>query len=152
MRYADAMVMVFGQEYDAKWSKKALPKRLGKYGLTLHPDKTKLVGFQKPKADNAEGSKSFDFLGFTHQRGKSRRCYWVVRQHTAKDRFSRATSDSSMVSCQQARAIDDATTCSRTEARRALWLPRQNVEIPGAARFLAGDAGSLAQVAFTPLA
>ena len=56
MRYVDDMVMVFGQEYDAKRIYEVLPKRFGKYGLTLHPDKAKLVGFQKPKANKAEDS------------------------------------------------------------------------------------------------
>jgi hypothetical protein len=50
-----------------------LPKRMSKFGLTVHPEKTRLVRFEPPQADDSEteerdppGPKTFDFLGFTH--------------------------------------------------------------------------------------
>ena len=76
-----------------------LPKRLAKYGLTLHPEKTRLVDFQRPdrrtsaspdwngEADPWPGT--FDLLGFTHYWAMSRKGYWVVKQKTAADRFRR---------------------------------------------------------------
>ncbi len=73
-----------------------LPKRFGKFGLTLHPKKTKLINFQKPKSNNGDkpksdkGNESFDFLGFTHFWGLSRSGNLVVTRKTAKDRFKRA--------------------------------------------------------------
>ena len=74
-----------------------LPKRFEKYGLTLHPDKTRLIDFRRPDTRTrlpgeirAEGPTSFDFLAFTHVWGRSRHGMWVMRQLTAKDRFARA--------------------------------------------------------------
>src|SRR4051812_13158471 len=71
IRYADDAVLVFERESDARRVLDVLPKRFGKYGLTLHPEKTRLVPFQglRPGApprprDGRPGT--FDFLGFTH--------------------------------------------------------------------------------------
>jgi RNA-directed DNA polymerase len=70
-----------------------LPKRFGKYGLTIHPEKTRLVEFRphrpKPPSEGS-GGKSFDLLGFTHYWGRSRRGAWVVKRKTASNRLSRA--------------------------------------------------------------
>src|SRR5215468_9243455 len=48
IRYADDAVLVFEQEGDARRVQEVLPKRFGKYGLALHPEKTRLVRFQRP--------------------------------------------------------------------------------------------------------
>ena len=48
MRYADDFVMGFACEEDARRVLDVLPKRFGKYGLTIHPDKTRLVPFLRP--------------------------------------------------------------------------------------------------------
>ena len=60
-------------------------------GLTLHPDKTRLVAFHRPgRTDGGGGGpKTFDLLGFTHHWGLSWTGKWVVKKRTAKDRFSR---------------------------------------------------------------
>lgn len=91
VRYADDFVFVFARKEDAERVFAVLPKRFGKYGLTLHPDKTRLVPFQRPDRDDGDGdgSGTFDLLGFTHHWGLSRNGKWVVQKHTAKDRFSR---------------------------------------------------------------
>ena len=68
-----------------------LPKRFGRYGLTLHPDKTRLVDFRRPDRGKKPGSgRGFIMLGFTHFWGRSRKGHWIVRRKTAPDRFSRA--------------------------------------------------------------
>jgi hypothetical protein len=73
-----------------------LPKRFGKYGLTIHPDKTRLVPIQRPERRHrgsqvAEGRPgTFDFLGFTHHWGTSRKGHAVVVRQTSASRFSRA--------------------------------------------------------------
>ena len=71
-----------------------LPKRLARFGLTLHPEKTRLVDFRSPpRAGPERGSqreRSFDLLGFSHYWGRSRKGRWVVQRKTAKTRFSRA--------------------------------------------------------------
>src|SRR5262245_51959142 len=74
-----------------------LGKRFAKYGLTLHPDKTRLVAFNRPTEqtrgpDQRAGATAgtFDLLGFTHYRGKSWRGKWVVSRKTASGRLCRA--------------------------------------------------------------
>jgi RNA-directed DNA polymerase len=92
VRYADDLVMGFRREEDARRVLAVLPKRLAKYGLSLHPDKTRLLDFRNPwtcKGPEGEGPGSFDFLGFTHYWGKSRKGVWVVKQKTANSRFTR---------------------------------------------------------------
>jgi len=66
-----------------------LPKRFGKYGLTLHTEKTRMIDFRRPLAKKS-GSASFDLLGFTHFWGKSRKGNQVVQRKTASPRFSHA--------------------------------------------------------------
>jgi RNA-directed DNA polymerase len=93
IRYADDFVMGFACEEDARRVMEVLPKRFGKFGLTLHPDKTRLVPFQKPSPhDQKRQSRpgTFDLLGFTHFWGLSRRGFWVVKRRTACSRLSRA--------------------------------------------------------------
>jgi len=90
VRYADDFVFVFAQREDAERVLAVLPKRFGKYGLTLHPDKTRLVPFRRPdRGGGDDGPGTFDLLGFTHHWGLSRNGKWVVKKRTAKDRFSR---------------------------------------------------------------
>jgi RNA-directed DNA polymerase len=93
IRYADDAVLVFSREDDARRVLAVLPKRFAKYGLALHPEKTRLVEFPRPelKASKA-GSRTgtFDLLGFTHYWGLSRKGYWVVKRRTAKSRMSRS--------------------------------------------------------------
>jgi group II intron reverse transcriptase/maturase len=91
VRYADDFVFVFARKDDAERVLEVLPKRFGKYGLTLHPDKTRLVPFHRPdrKDGDDDGPGTFDLLGFTHHWGLSRNGKWVVKKRTAKDRFSR---------------------------------------------------------------
>jgi RNA-directed DNA polymerase len=99
IRYADDAVIIFEQESDARRVMDVLSKRLGKYGLTLHPEKTRLVDFRRPDRRGPSSSKddddhnrpgTFDLLGFTHYWARSRKGRWVVKQKTAADRFRSA--------------------------------------------------------------
>jgi RNA-directed DNA polymerase len=93
LRYADDVAIAFSREDDARRVLEVLPKRFGQYGLTLHPEKTRLVPFGRPRHDDdndPEGPGSFDLLGFTHYWGKSRRGSWVVKRKTARRRLGRA--------------------------------------------------------------
>jgi RNA-directed DNA polymerase len=97
IRYADDFVIGVAREDDARRIMEVLPKRMSKYGLTVHPEKTRLVRFQPPDAaDSATKDRetpdpqTFDFLGFTHYWGRSRRGEWVVKRKTAKSRLKRA--------------------------------------------------------------
>lgn len=92
VRYADDMVMVFANEQDARRVAEVLPKRLARFGLRLHPEKTRLVAFHRPlvkELNRANRPGTFDFLGFTHFWGHSRHGRWIVRRRTAKGRFTR---------------------------------------------------------------
>ncbi len=97
IRYADDFVILFTREDDARRVMEVLPKRFEKYGLTLHPEKTRLVPFRRPPhgatgkgADRGHRPGTFDLLGFTHYWGRSRRGFWVVMRQTASKRLSRA--------------------------------------------------------------
>ena len=97
IRYADDFVIGVAREHDAQRIMDVLPKRMSKYGLTVHPEKTRLVRFQPPQADDSEPEerdppepRTFDFLGFTHYWGRSQRGVWVVKRKTAKNRLNRA--------------------------------------------------------------
>jgi len=96
IRYADDFVIGFEHEEDAERVREVLPKRFGKYGLTLHPDKTRLVPFARPGKRGVQGGPepkdrpgTFDFLGFTHHWGKSRKGKDVVSRRTAASRIRR---------------------------------------------------------------
>jgi RNA-directed DNA polymerase len=97
IRYADDFVILFTQEDDARRVMEVLPKRFGKYGLTLHPDKTRLIPFRRPplrategKGDGNDPPGTFDLLGFTHYWGRALTGGWVVKRQTASSRLSRA--------------------------------------------------------------
>ena len=95
IRYADDAVLGFSCEADARRVLAALSKRFAKYGLRLHPEKTRLIDFRRPSQDAGRGGgpgagPSFDLLGFTHFWARSRRGHWLVKRKTAKDRYCRA--------------------------------------------------------------
>lgn len=94
-RYADDAVLIFASETDADRVLAVMPKRFGRYGLELHPEKTRQVEFRRPDrypsdTDGPPGPGTFDLLGFTHYWGESRSGKWVVKRRTAKDRFQRS--------------------------------------------------------------
>jgi RNA-directed DNA polymerase len=92
VRYADDFVLLFPCEEDARRVMDVLPKRFARFGLTLHPEKTRLLSFDSPGLGRprAQRERSFDFLGFTHFWVRSRKGRWIVRQRTAKGRLSRS--------------------------------------------------------------
>ena len=107
IRYADDFVIVFADESDARRVMKVLSKRFGKYGLALHPEKTRLLDFHRPPentppsgTDRPQRPGSFDMLGFRHFWGRSRRGAPVIQRKTAPDRFSRALKRVSLWCCQ----------------------------------------------------
>jgi RNA-directed DNA polymerase len=92
MRYADDFVLLFEHEHDARWVYPRLHRRFAEYGLTLHPDKTRLIPFRQPPYRRRERPRaSFDFLGFTHYWGRSRKGGWILKRKTARDRLSRSS-------------------------------------------------------------
>jgi RNA-directed DNA polymerase len=89
----DDAVICFELEEDARRVLEVLPKRLLKFGLEMHPEKTKLIRFDKPRNEGGlkrgERPETFDFLGFTHHWGISRKGNLVIVRKTAKDRMSK---------------------------------------------------------------
>lgn len=92
VRYADDFVILAQREDDARRVMSVLAKRFARYGLRLHPEKTRMLSFNSPElgVQRAQRARSFDFLGLTHFWVRSRKGRWIVRQRTAKSRFSRA--------------------------------------------------------------
>lgn len=94
VRFADDMVIGFTHRRDAERVYRVLFQRFEKYGLKLHPEKTRLVPFGRPGKGGLDGEAAhepgtFDFLGFTHYWGRSRKGYWVIRRKTAAKRLRR---------------------------------------------------------------
>jgi len=93
IRFADDAVLCFQYKEDADRVMEVLPKRFAKYGLTLHPEKTRLVEFGRYAEAHAkrQGKKpcTLDILGFTHVCARSRKGKFTVHVRTMKKRFKR---------------------------------------------------------------
>jgi group II intron reverse transcriptase/maturase len=92
IRYADDFVIGFEREDDAKRVMEVLGKRFERFGLRLHPEKTRLLPFERPRqgSTGGKGPATFDFLGFTHYWRKSRSGRWVPGIKTRTARLRRA--------------------------------------------------------------
>jgi len=98
VRYADDFVLVFEHEADARRVLAVLSKRFERFGLTLHPEKTRLLDFRHPRrkpggppdAPASGGPRSFDLLGFTHQWEATKRGGHAIFQKTSGKRLSRS--------------------------------------------------------------
>lgn len=114
VRFADDFMIVFDNEEDAHRVLRVIGKRFAKFGLTIHPEKTKLVDFRRPdpRGRNPAGEKpgKLDFLGFTLHWGKSRQGNWVVRRKTAKSRLQRSL-----------KRMDEWLSANRSLKLRAQW-------------------------------
>ena len=111
IRFADDFVIGCELEADARRLMEVLPKRFAKHGLTIHPEKTKLIEFgrprnrppaqattsaspntppaSKPGEESGSGNGTFDFLGFTHYWARSRNGFWVIQRRTSRKRLKR---------------------------------------------------------------
>jgi len=92
VRYADDWVAGFQFRDDAERFKRAVEERLGEFGLKLHPDKTRLIEFGRFARDNRRRRKqskpqTFDFLGFTHCCGQTRKGKFMVLRLTSAKRL-----------------------------------------------------------------
>lgn len=93
VRFADDAVFVFEYRDDCLRLRTVIEKRLTKYGLKLHPSKTRVVDFGHERDGDSDRDKhnggAFDFLGFTHIWKRSRRGKWIVMRKTSKQRLAR---------------------------------------------------------------
>ena len=92
VRYADDFVIGFREEADARKCLAALQDRMTKFGLELHPDKTRLIEFgryaEERRAKRGDAPpETFDFLGFTHISGKTRRGDFTIHRKTSRKKF-----------------------------------------------------------------
>ncbi len=95
IRFADDFVIVLTNQKDAIQVMEMLPGRFGEYGLSVHPEKTRLIDFRHPShsgrtRDGTNKPDTFDLLGFTHYWGKSRKGNWTVMKKTMSGRLTRA--------------------------------------------------------------
>jgi len=91
IRYCDDFVIGFQRKDDAERVMEVLPKRMDKYGLALHPEKTRLIPFRRPQKGAPKGSsaETFDFVGFTLYWRRNRTGAWAFGMKTRKARFQR---------------------------------------------------------------
>jgi RNA-directed DNA polymerase len=87
VRFADDFVLGFERKEDAQKVMQVIFKRFAKYGLTLHPEKTRLVTLSKYDKELPE---TFDFLGFTHYVGLSRKGKRVLKRKTSKKKLCKS--------------------------------------------------------------
>ncbi len=92
IRYADDMVFAFERQDEAKRFFNVLPKRLSKYGLEMHAEKSQLIraGLRAAQRAHQQGSRlpTFNFLGFTCYWGQSRKGFWRLKLTSRRDRFT----------------------------------------------------------------
>ena len=91
VRYADDFVCGFERETDARAFLTDLKVRMETYGLSLHPEKTRLIEFGRHASENrekrgVEKPETFTFLGFTHICGKSRKGTFLLVRKSRSDR------------------------------------------------------------------
>jgi len=92
IRYADDFVIGFERKDEAELVLRVLHKRMAKFGLTLHPEKTRLLPFGRPPSTQkgGKGPSTFDFLGFTFMWKRSRKGSWMLGMKTRTARLQRA--------------------------------------------------------------
>lgn len=92
VRYADDLLFGFERRDDAERVRSVLGQRLGRYGLRLAVDKTRLLDFRRPPQDqqSGKGPSTFDLLGFTHFWKRSRTGTWRLARKTRKKSLHKA--------------------------------------------------------------
>lgn len=145
VRYADDAVMIFNVESDARRVLAVLGKRCSKYGLTIHPEKTRLVDFRRPllspgkSGKDRRRSETFDLLGFTHYWSHSRSGQRVVKRKTMSSRLTRSVQaiDSWCRAHRHDRVIDQqAVLCQKIRGHDAYYGITGNAESLKKFRFL----------------
>ncbi|KHE91471.1 MAG: group II intron reverse transcriptase/maturase [Candidatus Scalindua rubra] len=100
VRYADDFVCAVQYEEDAQRIEKALKSRFARYGLEIHPDKSRAFSFGRFESENAKRqnrrANTFDFLGFTHYCDKSRKGGFKVGRKTSRKKFKAKCKDMSL--------------------------------------------------------
>jgi group II intron reverse transcriptase/maturase len=97
VRYADDFLCMVQYKDDAQHVEQALRERFAKFDLELHPEKTRIISFGRYERENAKRQKrrpnTFDFLGFTHFCGQSRRGSFLVGRKTSRKKFRKKSKE-----------------------------------------------------------
>jgi RNA-directed DNA polymerase len=98
VRYLDDFIVGFQHRKVAEQFLLVLRERLGQFGLTLHPNKTRLLEFGRYAAQNRQDRgqgkpETFQFLGFVHSCGRTKKGEFLVHRHTAADRLRAKLND-----------------------------------------------------------
>ncbi len=123
VRFADDFVIVFEKEEDALRVKEVLPKRFARFGLEIHPEKTRLVDFRHPW-EQKKKPETFDFLGFTHYWGKTRKGGYAVKKQTASKKLRkglRSIHEWSKKNCHRDMAWQHAKLCEKLQGHYAYY-------------------------------
>ena len=114
VRYADDFLIMTQRQSDSLTIKQVLRDRFDKFGLTLHPEKTRTISFSRKEPENArrQGRKpyTFDFLGFTHYWCRTREGWYMLSRRTSTKRFRRAC-----------RAMNEWLRTMRNWCRTKMW-------------------------------
>jgi group II intron reverse transcriptase/maturase len=124
VRYADDFICMVQYADDAQGIEQALRKRFVKFDLELHPEKTRIISFGRYERENAKrqkrGSNTFDFLGFTHFCGTSRKGKFIVGRKTSRKKFR--------MKCKQ---MNDWLRKIRNFKKSKEWWPVLQVKLRG---------------------
>ena len=155
IRFADDAVLCFQYKEDAERVMEVLPKRFAKYGLTIHPEKTRLLEFGRYAEEKAkrQGKKpaTFDFLGYTHVCARSRKGKFTVHVRTMKKRFRRGLTAIAEW-CQENRhlPVDEQQKALNAKLRGHYQYYGATDELPESMAVSSGGPAHLAQVAEPP--
>ena len=152
IRFADDAVLCFQYKEDAERVLEVLPKRFGKYGLTLHPEKTRLVEFGRYAEGNAkrQGNKpsTLDFLGFTHICARSRKGKFTVHVKNDEEAASKGPDGHRrMVPGEPTRTGGRTAENPQRQAPGPLPVLWATDELPTSLAVLSGGPSYLAEVA-----
>jgi len=124
VRYADDFICMAQKVGEARRIKQLLEERFAKFDLELHPDKTRVLSFGRYERENAERqnrkANTFDFLGFTHYSGRSRKGNFIMSRMTSRVKFRKK--------CKEMNAWLKAV---RNTAKAKEWWPTLEAKLRG---------------------
>jgi len=124
VRYADDFICMVQYADDARRIEQALRERFAKFGLELHSEKTRTLSFGRYERQNARRQRrkanTFDFLGFTHFCGKSRKGKFIVGRQTSRKKFH-----------QKCKEMNDWLRKIRNHKKAKEWWPTLAAKLRG---------------------
>ena len=138
VRYADDFLCMVQNQDDAERIRRELQERLAKFDLELHPGKTVVISFGRYERENAKRhgrrAHTFDFLGFTHFCGQSRRGKFIVGRRTSAKKFR-----------QKCKALNAWLKAIRNAVKTKDWWPILAAKLRGHYQYY-GVSGNMASL------